>query len=172
MADILREAPFGQIVRLLTRNKYFLYPEEKPDFHYPHCYQDDGNPKLDKIQDLDTEIKSNEGKETDAANDLRPHQTVTDIEKASRSSDDESDSDSDLERQTTLGLQRTQTLPFTDERLEIEQRLAIEKTKSRPIVPAKTADGTILADWYNTDDPANPQNWSQKKKALVALQIE
>ena len=29
-----------------------------------------------------------------------------------------------------------------------------------------------LVDWYATDDPANPQNWSQKKKAFVAFQIE
>jgi DHA1 family multidrug resistance protein-like MFS transporter len=25
---------------------------------------------------------------------------------------------------------------------------------------------------YTTDDPANPQNWSQKKKAFVAFQID
>ena len=27
-------------------------------------------------------------------------------------------------------------------------------------------------DWYSTDDPANPQNWSQKKKAFTALLID
>ena len=168
MVDILREAPFGQIVRLLTRNKYFLYPEEQPDFRCPNSYQDDGTPKFDNIKKLESGTEENTGKDIDTVDDLQLQRTLTDTEKASRSSAD----DSDLEQQTTLGLQRTQTLPFTDQRLEVERRLAIEKTKSRPIVPTKTADGTILVDWYNTNDPANPQNWSQKKKAFVALQIE
>lgn len=32
MADDIRDAPFGQLVRFLTKNKYFQYPEEKPGF--------------------------------------------------------------------------------------------------------------------------------------------
>lgn len=47
----------------------------------------------------------------------------------------------------------------------------LSKEPSRPIIPEKTADGTILVDWYTTDDPENPQNWSQGKKAVAALQI-
>ncbi|KAK5796019.1 hypothetical protein VI817_005304 [Penicillium citrinum] len=35
MAAYIRDAPFGQLVRLLTNNKYFQYPEEKPDFKLP-----------------------------------------------------------------------------------------------------------------------------------------
>jgi DHA1 family multidrug resistance protein-like MFS transporter len=27
-------------------------------------------------------------------------------------------------------------------------------------------------DWYTTDDPANPMNWSTGKKAFVAGQID
>ena len=142
MAELLREAPFGQIICLLTRNKYFLYPEEKPDFRCPHCYQGDGSHKVENMKDSDMDAKANESKDSDTAYDLQLQPTITDIEKASPSSD----GDSDLERQTTLGLQRTQTLPFTEARLELERKLAIEKTKSRPIIPAKTADETILVD--------------------------
>lgn len=29
VADLIRDSPFGHIVRLVTRNKYFQYPEEK-----------------------------------------------------------------------------------------------------------------------------------------------
>ncbi|KAL2829524.1 major facilitator superfamily domain-containing protein [Aspergillus cavernicola] len=29
----------------------------------------------------------------------------------------------------------------------------------------------VLVDWYTADDPANPQNWSTSKKALVAFEI-
>ena len=29
----------------------------------------------------------------------------------------------------------------------------LEKEPTRPIVPERTSDGTILVDWYDTDDP-------------------
>ena len=45
------------------------------------------------------------------------------------------------------------------------------KTPARPDAPVRTATGTILVDWYGTNDPANPQNWSGAKKSFVALQI-
>lgn len=37
--------------------------------------------------------------------------------------------------------------------------------------PTLLADGTILVDWYNPTDPANPQNWTSRKKALVSAII-
>jgi DHA1 family multidrug resistance protein-like MFS transporter len=48
-----------------------------------------------------------------------------------------------------------------------EEREAIERKESRIIVPQKTAEGIILVDWYSTDDPENPQNWSLSKKSWV-----
>jgi DHA1 family multidrug resistance protein-like MFS transporter len=48
---------------------------------------------------------------------------------------------------------------------------AMKQQQSQPIVPEKTADGTILVDWYDTTDQENPQNWSSKKKGVVVLQI-
>lgn len=68
-------------------------------------------------------------------------------------------------------LSRTSTRPYTRERFDAEQGLATEKTKSIVMAPTKTADGTILVDWYTTDDPANPQNWESSKKAWVLLQL-
>lgn len=47
----------------------------------------------------------------------------------------------------------------------------MERTKTLPIAPTKTAEGNILVDWYTTDDPANPQNWSNLKRGSVALII-
>jgi DHA1 family multidrug resistance protein-like MFS transporter len=47
----------------------------------------------------------------------------------------------------------------------------MERGPSRPIEPEVREDGTILVDWYTTDDPENPQNWSFGKKALVLVQI-
>jgi MFS transporter, DHA1 family, multidrug resistance protein len=46
-----------------------------------------------------------------------------------------------------------------------------EKIPSSPIIPAHLKDGTILVDWYTTDDPENPQSWSSSKKAFVGFQI-
>ncbi|WOO83639.1 Caffeine resistance protein 5 [Vanrija pseudolonga] len=37
--DTLREAPFGQLVRFLSRNRLFQYPEEKPGFVLPDEYK-------------------------------------------------------------------------------------------------------------------------------------
>jgi DHA1 family multidrug resistance protein-like MFS transporter len=50
-------------------------------------------------------------------------------------------------------------------------RASVERHVSRPIAPEKLDDGTILVDWYTTDDPANPQNWTFGKKAVVLSQI-
>ena len=38
MEAAIRDAPFGQLVRYLTKNKYFKYPEEQPDFHLPDAW--------------------------------------------------------------------------------------------------------------------------------------
>ena len=49
--------------------------------------------------------------------------------------------------------------------------MTLSKKTSRPITPTVSKDGTMLVDWYSTDDPANPQNWSSWKKVFVAFQI-
>lgn len=38
MADIIRDAPLGQILRFVTGNRVLLYPEERPDFELPASY--------------------------------------------------------------------------------------------------------------------------------------
>ena len=170
MADLFREAPFGQLVRLLSGDRLFRYPEEKEGFHCPHCYQHDNSLPSEKI------VESSPNSETYDAGLVEATRTKTygsklELEKTATSSDPDSEDGQGQEPVQALGLRRTQTLPYTSERFEVERRLEVERTKSRPILPATTADGTILVDWYNTDDPANPQNWSQKKKAFVAFQI-
>ncbi|KAI6382422.1 hypothetical protein MCOR25_000718 [Pyricularia grisea] len=44
---------------------------------------------------------------------------------------------------------------------------AMQRVQSIPIVPMTTRSGDILVDWYTTDDPENPLNWSRTRKALV-----
>lgn len=43
MADLIREAPLGQFIRLITGNKYFKYPEEEVDFVIPIQYTENFN---------------------------------------------------------------------------------------------------------------------------------
>ncbi|KAJ5642444.1 hypothetical protein N7490_006444 [Penicillium lividum] len=38
MEAVVREAPMGQLIRWLTKNKYFQYPEEKPGFELPETW--------------------------------------------------------------------------------------------------------------------------------------
>ena len=66
---------------------------------------------------------------------------------------------------------RDMTRAYTRERLDIEKEERSLKELNIPIIVQKNEDGDVLVDWYSTDDPANPQNWSSKKKAFVGLQI-
>lgn len=142
MTSVIRDAPFGQIVRYLTNNKYFQYPEEKPDFKLPDTW----------LQLLN---------ESDAA-------TIPDPEKSEPQEDPrgyEATSEA-ISRASTQN-----SLPFTEARLEADEQHEIEKIKSIPIQPKKTKDGAILVDWYYTDDAENPHNWSNKKRALLTTLI-
>ncbi|KAI9838424.1 MAG: hypothetical protein M1838_004612 [Thelocarpon superellum] len=144
MLDIIREAPFGQLVRLLTRGKALPYPEELSTFSLPASYGD--GPESAQVK----------------------HSGAPSSSSSSRSSI----KDEDMERQPSRDLPLTSSPTNATDLIAAQQQQALEKTTSSPIAPVKTADGLILADWYATDDAANPQNWSQWKKAFVALQID
>jgi DHA1 family multidrug resistance protein-like MFS transporter len=166
MKDIVRDAFFGQIVRLISGNTIFQYPEERPDFKCPNSYK--------SITPTSESLVAESKRQSTAI--------ATDDEKkvlsgATPSSDPQTNEQNDssehlpLDRRPTLLRCVTQTLPYTEERLQLEAELAIERTKSRAILPQQTADGIILVDWYSTDDPENPQNWTSGKKAFVVVQI-
>jgi DHA1 family multidrug resistance protein-like MFS transporter len=141
MADLIRESPLGEVIRFLSRNTLFKYPEEYPGFEIPKQY----------LTQLASEKPLPSGAPYDSTSfDDTPER---DIEGFSM----------------TRTKSRAETAPYSNERLRVEQQLAIQRTQTIPIVPAKTADGIVLVDWYTTDDPANPQNWSRGKKAWVTF---
>jgi DHA1 family multidrug resistance protein-like MFS transporter len=141
MEAVIRDAPFGQLVRLLTKNKYFQYPEEKPDFKLPDTW----------LQLL---------------NESSTAENIPDEKKRGPEDRDLSQgNDEPLSRTSSI------TLPFTEARLEADEQHEIEKIKSIPIAPKKTKDGAILVDWYYTDDAENPHNWSNSKRALITTLI-
>lgn len=150
MQAVIRDAPFGQLVRYVTKNKYFQYPEEKPDFQLPETW-------IDVMNQSDTLRESSS--QTEKPDSL-------DLEKEGEGGPSNDRNGEALSRITT-----SNTLPWTPERLEEDERHEIEKVKSTPIVPKRTRDGVVLVDWYYTDDPENPHNWSNTKRALIATII-
>lgn len=161
----VRDSAFGGIVRLITRNKYFQYPEEKADFQLPEPW---------------IQLMNNEEPSQPATFDSVP----TSSSESSVSDDEEKQADQREEdaqpyqkpgQKSNLDLQRSksreETTPYTADRLEVDERHELEKTKSIPIVPRKTKDGAILVDWYYSDDAENPQNWSNARRAAVTTII-
>ncbi|KAH7309698.1 major facilitator superfamily domain-containing protein [Stachybotrys elegans] len=104
-----------------------------------------------------------------------PPQILSQLEKNEPSQDDRaggtlpSTSEDLATLQVVMSRGHAQRASFTNERMREEAEIDIERSRSIPIVPQKTADGIALVDWYTTDDPANPQNWSPSKKAFVVF---
>ena len=163
MADLLREAPLGQLIRYVTKNKFLKYPEELPNFELPETYRvvlnSTGGKSRSRDSSSDEDIEKKDPP-SPASPALRQQVTTHSLRE-----DDPEDNAVSLSRTKS----RADTIPYTEDRLQVDQDLAIQKTKTIPIEPVKTAEGNILVDWYTTDDPANPQNWSLGKKNFVAL---
>lgn len=89
---------------------------------------------------------------------------------------------------------REETLPYTQDRLNVDELHDAQRTRSTPIVPrlvrtrtgatgatgATSAGGkaaepefetAIVVDWYTADDRSNPLNWSISRRFVVALII-
>lgn len=134
MLDLIREAPLGQAIRFLSRNKLLQYPEERPGFQLPPEY-------LEKLSQDEKSKLSHTPNESPPSSDV-----------------DESDTSESLKNEQGT---------YNDDTVEAQRQLTLQRTKSVPIAPQKTEDGIVLVDWYTTDDPANPQNWTSAKKYFV-----
>ncbi|KAI1444496.1 major facilitator superfamily transporter [Annulohypoxylon stygium] len=165
MSYIIRDAPVGQFIRFITGNRVLQYPEEKSGFELPETWarilksdtagftSEDQSDPLSSGSSISTAIITNPNDEESQT------EKVDVIDPAPYSAT------------LTRTRSRTETLPNTEARYEIDHQHELEKTKSIPIVPRKTKDGAILVDWYYTDDPDNPQNWSNLRRAMVAVII-
>ncbi|OQV05720.1 hypothetical protein CLAIMM_10406 isoform 1 [Cladophialophora immunda] len=179
MLDTIRDAPLGQFLRLVTRNRILLYPDEREGFVLPKLAS--GAPLQKDVPDPDDSEPETAGPEKEVpqtaepekAEDAKPESEVADPEKAEPVGEPSALATRRPEGGSALepSLSRQQSLPFTEERLALDRQLELERTRSTPISLHKSADGTILVDWYTTDDPENPQNWSQAKKLFVLVQI-
>jgi hypothetical protein len=140
MLDILRDAPLGQIIGYISRNRVLLYLEEKPDFELPMSY---------------TAMIT-----TDHSTRLPVSATPPPDEDGREQPINPNDVSGSPSPRPDYGLERTLTgAPIA------------KKVPSTPVIPTRSKDGTILVNWYTTDDPENPQMWTSSKKAFVAFQI-
>ncbi|KIW04605.1 uncharacterized protein PV09_04353 [Verruconis gallopava] len=172
MANVIRDSFIGQLLRIASGNRVFLYPEEKPGFRWAPLdellakkYNENPEEVADGSVKNDVESVSDSGdKDTEKEDTERHFAPLTTIPTAE---------DVALRRTSTARshISRSSTRPYTRERFDAEQAIAAEKTTSIVLAPTKTSDGTILVDWYTTDDPENPQNWSLGKKWIVMLQM-
>ena len=196
MADTIRDSALGFLLRTATRGRLFGYPEDRPDFQLPDTYvalATEGG-KHDATKSLTKEAMKAE----EANNALKEEKKIQD-EGEKKEGGQADEPEPVLSRVTTGATTTTTTTASTEEDVEgfhpiesvktKDQHLNLHKvettkdleraltaatakrTATRPIIPTKTADGIILVDWYDTDDQANPQNWSGGKKALVMVQI-
>jgi DHA1 family multidrug resistance protein-like MFS transporter len=158
MADTIREAPIGQLLRLISRNRILQYPEEKQGFQCPSSYTNAGEVRTDSVQA-----------------DLSPAS-----EKGELGSLEATESSTNLaaeHRKLPNGVSMTRTKsrqyaePFSVDRVAVEAELDLQRTQTIPIIPQRTIDGVILVDWYTTDDPANPHNWSSAKRGFITFLI-
>ncbi|KIX94768.1 uncharacterized protein Z520_09458 [Fonsecaea multimorphosa CBS 102226] len=179
MLDTIRDAPLGQFLRWVTHNRILLYPDERPGFVLPKLSSGDPLQKdIPEPDESEPEAAEPEKQTSETPGDAQAEEAkfesgVVDPEKAEA---DGEASTRPMERAEGGGaleptLSRQHSLPFTEERLALDRQLELEKTRSKPISLHRSADGTILVDWYTTDDPENPQNWSQAKKLFVLVQI-
>ena len=173
MSDFIRETLLGQIIRWTTNNRYLLYLEEQPDFEIPEAYL---------VQAQQKESVGEPEKchpEDDHSDEFREHDSSPAEQPTEYMQEPVSLRPLNLERTSTLSqiVSRPDVSKMTTrEDLETAYKLAsmqqsIKQQQSRPILPLRRDDGTILVDWYTTDDPANPQNWGFWTKFNVVFQI-
>lgn len=177
MTDLLRDAPVGQLIRFLTGARYLKYPEEDVCFSNPFYL-------LEKNKSYTEESPRPEGlgvqgrpssMQSDTADFALVHSTTLPastgmVDEVPKSSMPRDSLLAPVTSRVRLETVRTMS-ELEDAYLAATEQGDLKQQPSQAIVPTITASGVILVDWYSTDDPANPQNWSLKKKLVVSLQI-
>ncbi|KAH9221510.1 major facilitator superfamily domain-containing protein [Leptodontidium sp. 2 PMI_412] len=95
-----------------------------------------------------------------------PSPTLEDDEKTA-ASDSEGATDLDLDGNGEVRGEDVENPPISSG--DGHDGHVLAATVSRPIHPVLTSSGITLIDWYSTDDPENPQNWSSGKKIYISL---
>jgi MFS transporter, DHA1 family, multidrug resistance protein len=162
MSDLIRESAIGQVIRYATRNKFLRYPEEDPNFKIPW--------EEAALQEKEKAIEAQSDAVTPPAAHHDP-ELANISHTISLAMIPTAASSGRLQAVASRIMSREQTVPYSTQRFEVEREESEMRATSTIIQPQKTTDGVTLVDWYTTDDPANPQNWSSMKKAYVGFLI-
>ncbi|RMZ89128.1 hypothetical protein DV736_g3649, partial [Chaetothyriales sp. CBS 134916] len=178
MSALLRDAPVGQIIRFVTGGRLYQYPEERPDFQIPAGYS------LGRLVEKESELSlavMTPGPATASTVDEKDNPLEVPINNRLSTAVTAVDHESLASALEGRQISKIMTRPEMEKvvtRADLEaaytnatRQETIKTQPSRAIVPEKTSDGVVLVDWYTTDDPENPQNWSSDKKRVVILQI-
>jgi DHA1 family multidrug resistance protein-like MFS transporter len=138
MKDTIRDSSFGQLIRLLTRNKFLRYPDEAQGFQYPEGYEANSNQYKEDDTQEGSYPTSMSASNTDVLNEEKKAGAATPEAEEENTTTDDLESDMRLER-------------------HISTHIPTERIASRPIVPKRTSDRTILVDWYTTGMTIAPQ---------------
>jgi len=160
-STVLLQAPFGDILRLLGANNA-VHQEYRPDFQwlvrYSKTVRADGEQlsaydehelvaKLGKLQSL---IQAGTDDEHTAGQLYRVFSEV-DRRRAAK----------DITASGTLHRLTTENI----------QKDAVGRTIGDTQEPKIHEDGTIICDWYGSDDADNPFSWERAKKLYVVATI-
>ncbi|MCJ1309650.1 hypothetical protein MMC25_003310 [Agyrium rufum] len=169
MADSFRDTALGYLIRLASGNKVLQFPEDRSDFQLPDTYRNPVAASTDEKHESAEQASSKD--ETPMPN----IDEVVDIEDSRAQS---------IASMDSIALEKSKTNRSANSYLPAVERIhslrdieraitmtSMRKEPTRPIVPVVTESGDILVDWYTTDDPANPQNWTLRRKGFIAFQI-
>lgn len=178
MGDLIRDTALGYIIRSLSRNRLLQHHEDRSDFQIPdsylrpfsspHTHSEAGGLK----NKSETQLPNIDSALEDSAPPSGPVSRKSIDGGLANSIDIEKSELCDTEPVTRVN-SRVDLEKITS-RADLDRAISIATLKrgpTRPISPERTSDGVILVDWYTTDDPANPQNWSFGRKNFVSLQI-
>ena len=164
MSSFVRDTALGFIVRTVTRNKVLTFEEDRESFQLPASYL---NPSA---QD-----HKSRGKSTTAA----PATAIDEVLEGTGDAAKEGLAclEDEVEVEELNPVARVDThvdMEKVTSQADLEKAFSnatLGRQPTTPIAPTLTSDGVILVDWYTTDDPENPQNWSFAKKNFVAFLI-
>ena len=193
MSALIRDAPLGQCIRWATKNRLFPYPEEDPNFQLPGQYHlcieksktkiaggaADGNGFSSGVTPTEKDTNTVAAPQPPGAG--APAIDQPDNHRPESIAESTPDTEKDLElgqvntQRTTLSRvgtrSETKKVESRRELEEVYEAATLEKAPTQAIQPEVLQDGTILVDFYDTDDPDNPQNWSLRKKMFVQFII-
>jgi DHA1 family multidrug resistance protein-like MFS transporter len=183
--SIIRDSTFGLLLRLATGNKILKYAEELDTFECPDTYAPGGFDTPaglgDATKEKEAEVaasrsRSRTSSDSASKNELAQIPTADPDDLHSRGphlegirSTQTRSQSARIIRSQSFDRQNTQ---ITQHELDQAVTAAFAGPQpSRPVIPDKLEDGTVLVDWYTTDDPENPQNWPYRKKLFVTCLI-